>query len=71
MDIRRLKVAAFKNATLATLMTAVNDFTAGKAVAIGDSGTVAYGANAVGESTLIDQQYMSDGTNHMIVLFYA
>lgn len=71
MEVRRLKMAAFINASLATLQGAVNDFTAGKAVASGTSGTVSYAAGAVGDSELIDQQYIFDGANHAVVVFYA
>jgi hypothetical protein len=71
MKLRLLKMAAFKNSTLATLQGAVNDFTSGKAVASATSGTVDYAASDVGERDLIDQQYFHDGTNHITVLFYA
>lgn len=71
METRRLKMAAFVNSSLATLQGAVNDFTAGKAVASGTSGTVSYAAGDVGDSELIDQQYSFDGSNHAVVVFYA
>lgn len=71
MKVQRLRMAAFVNSSLATLQGAVNDFCAGKAVSSGTSGTVAYAANAIGESELVDQQYTFDGSNHAVVVFYA
>lgn len=71
MKLRNLKVATFKNATLATVQNAVNDFTSGKAVASATSGTVDYAANAVGERDVVDQWSTWDGTNYVIVIFYA
>lgn len=73
MKLRGVKIATFKNTTanIATLQTAVNDFTAGKAVTAGNSGTVAYSAGDVAERELVgDPQYFHDGTNAWVVLFY-
>ena len=67
--MRSLKVASFVG-TLPAVQAAVNNFTAGKALTSGDSGTVAYAAGFVAEKTLIDQVYAFDGTAHAIVLFY-
>lgn len=71
MKLRVLKVAAFKNSSLTALMGAVNDYTAGLAVAAADSGTIDYPDGDVAQKTAVDQQYIFDGTNHSIVLFYA
>lgn len=68
--LRTLKMATFVRTTLLDVMTAVNNFTAGKALTAGDSGTIAYAAGFVAERTLIDQQYALDGSNHVVVLFY-
>lgn len=71
MKVRGVKLALFKHATLTTLMSAVNDFTAGKAVTSGNSGTVAYAAGDVGERDLIgDPQYWHDGTAGHVALWY-
>lgn len=71
MKLRQLKLATFKHANLATLQGAVNDFTAGKAVSSGTSGTVSYAASDVGERDVVDQWSFWDGTNYVMVLFYA
>ena len=71
MKLRQLKVATFKHSTLATLQGAVNDFTSGKAVASGTSGTVNYAAGDVGERDVVDQWMTWDGTNYVMVIFYA
>lgn len=71
MKLRNLKLASFKNSNLATLQGAVNDFTAGKAVALATSGTVDYAASAVGERDVVDQWSMWDGTNYVVTIFYA
>lgn len=68
--LRTLKMATFARTTLLDVMNAVNDFTAGKALTNVQSGTVAYAAGFVAEKTLIDQQYMIDGSNHVVALFY-
>lgn len=73
MKLRGVKVATFKQATasIATLQTAVNDFTAGKAVTSGNSGTVAYAASEVGERVVIGApQFFHDGSNAWVALFY-
>lgn len=71
MKTRALKVATFVNSNLATLHVAVNDFTSGKAVTSGASGTVAYAAGEVGETDIVGQQLVYNGTNYAIALFYA
>jgi hypothetical protein len=67
-------MASFRSGSLATLQGAVNDFTAGKALTSGQSGTVAYAAGERGERTLIDAQSTSSidggGEVHTVVLFY-
>jgi len=73
MKVRGVKIATFKQATasIATLQTAVNDFTAGKAVTSGNSGTIAYSANEGPERVLIgDPVFFHDGSNAWVVLFY-
>ena len=73
MKVRGVKVATFKQATaaIATLQTAWNDFTAGKAVTSGNSGTVAYSAGDGPERDLVgDPVFFHDGTNAWIVCFY-
>lgn len=71
MKLRALKMVSFKNATLATLQQAVNDYTAGLAVASGVSGTVSYAAGDVGEKELVYQDFFVDGGVFTVVLFYA
>ncbi len=71
MKLRGLKMVAFKNATLATLQQAVNDYTSGLAVSAPTSGTVAYAAGDVGEKELLYQDYFVDGGVYSVVLFYA
>lgn len=71
MKLRNWKVATFRNATLATVQGAANDFTSGKAVASGASGTVNYAANEVGEREHLGQYMYWDGTAHVIALYYA
>lgn len=70
MKLRGLKLATFKHATIATLQTAVNDFTAGKAVTSGNSGTVAYAAAEVGERDVIDQFFALDGGTGYVAIWY-
>lgn len=73
MKVKGIKIAAFTKATasITTLMTAWNDFTAGKAVTAPNSGTVAYAAAEVGERELVgDPTFFHDGTNAWIVAFY-
>lgn len=73
MKLRGVKVATFKQATaaIATLQTAVADFTAGKAVTSGNSGTVAYSAGDVAERVMIGEPvFFHDGTNAWVALFY-
>lgn len=69
--LQTLKVALLTHANAATLMQAANDLTAGRAVTAPNSGTVAFAADWVGNKTLVDQQFMSDGTTYSIALFYA
>lgn len=71
MKTKQVKVATFVSSTLATVQGAVNDFTSGKSLTSGASGTVAYAAGEVGEGDLIDQQVIYNGTNYVIALFYA
>lgn len=60
---RQLKAVGLDAANAKALADKINDYTAGLAVG-------GYAANHVGESTLIDQQYMSDGTTYSCILFY-
>lgn len=71
MKLRNLKMASFVGSSLTTVQAAVNDFTAGKALTSGASGTVAYAAGFAGERTFQDVQYVFDGTNHAVAIFYT
>lgn len=71
MELRRFKCALFVNASLADLMVAVNDFTAGKAVAAIDSGTVAYAAGFVKTQQWIGQQLVADSGSFALALYYT
>lgn len=71
MKVRGLKLATFKHATITTLQAAVNDFTTGKAVTSGNSGTVAYAAGEVGERDLIGQEFWVDGGTCYVAIWYV
>lgn len=70
--LSKVKLAAFSNSTLAGLMNAVNDVTAGKPVLLAVSGTVDYPAKWVEGKELLDQQYYAiTSTLFTCVLFYT
>jgi hypothetical protein len=71
MRLRSLKLATFKHAVLATLTTAVNDYTAGKAVAVGVSGTFNYAAGEVAERVLVGQEFWIDGGVFFAALWFT
>jgi hypothetical protein len=71
MKLQKIRMAAFKNASLANLMAYVNNFTEGVAVSAANSGTVDYAANEVGQRELIDQKFFFISGEYVCILFYA
>ena len=70
--LQKVKVAAFSSATLAGLMAAVNDITAGQAVLTAASGTIDYPAKWVEGKELLDQQYHAAASDlFTCMLFYT
>ena len=61
--VRQLKAVGLDAANAKALADLINNYTAGLAAG-------GYPAGHVGDNTLIDQQYMSDGTTYSCVLFY-
>lgn len=71
MKVRNLKMASFVRTTLLDVQNAVNDFVAGKALTNVQSGTIAYAAGFASERTFLEVQYVFDGTNHAVAIFYT
>jgi hypothetical protein len=71
MKTKQLKIASFKNATLATVLTNAALFLQGSAVLAGASGTIDYAAGLVGESILIDQELIHDGAAYVLTIFFG
>ncbi len=70
-NLHTVRVVAFKNATLATLLTNMNKFLEGKAVTAVETGTVAYAAGFSRGLKLHDQQYRVIAGDYSVMLFYS
>ena len=67
LPLKNLKVALFEHATIATLVSDFNDWTAGKAI----SASASYSAGFVKEQQVLFAHYIADTNKSHLAVFYT